>query len=359
MGSVIDDARVLRWRMHSQFAERGGTVAEIARRSVGIQAQDAGAARLALRARGLREAAAVARAYEAGEVVSSWLMRGTLHLVPAEDLRPLLALLGERNAAAGARRRRELGLTEDVCRRALAALPEVLGTPPGRSLSRAELVAALNERGAGIEPEGQAPAHLMAFAAARGLLHRGADVAPREPGYVLMEQEQEQEQVSAERVAEELALHYAGAFGPAGPADFAHWSGLTLTTARRAFERAGLPEAAPGLHTAPGATVPPAGPPLVRLLGAYDSYLLGYRDRELMLDQSFARLINAGGGVVRPALVADGKVLGTWRRDGPRLVVDPFAGLPAAVLRGLRAEAVDLGRFLGEGEPELRVLPSE
>ncbi|GAA0690471.1 winged helix DNA-binding domain-containing protein [Kitasatospora atroaurantiaca] len=338
---MTDDAELLRRRMHAQFLPRTDDVAGIARRAGGIQAQDAPAARLALRARGLRDQGAVARAYAAGEVVCSWLMRGTLHLVPAEDLAPLLALLGQRNLAATARRRRELGLTEEVCRQALAAIPEVLGEP----LGRADLIAALIARGVQVDPKGQAPAHLTGYAAAHGLICRGADVAPREPGYRLLPPPPP---VDADRALAELARRYAAAFGPAGPADFAAWAGLTQALGRRAFALAELMEAAPGLYVAPDSAAPPPGPPLVRLLGAYDTYLLGYRDREPMLDRAHAKRINAGGGVIKPALVVDGRVLGTWRKDGDTLVVERFARLPAAARPGLEAEAADIGRFLGE-----------
>lgn len=314
---MTDEDGLLRWRMHSQFAHRKATVAEIAARAPGIQAQDAGAARLGLRARGPAEAAAVQRAYQAGEVVSSWLMRGTLHLVPTGQLRPLLAVFGARNIAAGARRRRELGLTEAVLGRALAVLPEVLSEP----LSRAELVARLNERGVGVEPTGQAPAHLTAYAAGLGLLCRGAELAPREPGYQLLPPGAE---ADPEQAAAELAARYVAAFGPVGPADFAAWSGLTQAVGRRAF--AGLPEVGDGLFAVGGP--PGEGEPLVRLLGGFDNYLLGYRDRGLMLDQRYAKRINAGGGLVRPALVVDGRVLGSWRRDGGRVVVEPFEAVP-------------------------------
>ncbi|MFI5529598.1 winged helix DNA-binding domain-containing protein [Kitasatospora sp. NPDC051853] len=329
---MTSDDELLRWRMHSQFRD-GGTVAAVAGRAPGIQAQDAAAARLGLRARGLTEAAAVERAYADGEVVASWLMRGTLHLVPREQLPSLLALFGERNIAAGARRRRELGLTEEVLARAERALPEVLTEP----LGRAELVARLNGRGVGVEPTGQAPAHLTAYLAGRGLLCRGAEVAPREPGYVPLTVEA----VDPEEAAAGLAARYVAAFGPVSVADFAAWSGLPQALGKRAF--AGLPEVADGLHATGEAPGP--GGPVVRLLGAYDNYLLGYRDRSLMLDQRFAKRVNAGGGVVRPTLVVDGRVRGTWARgkDG-RPVVEPFEPLPEELWA---AEAGAVAEFLG------------
>ncbi|MFJ1702896.1 winged helix DNA-binding domain-containing protein [Kitasatospora sp. NPDC088346] len=340
---MSDDAELLRWRMHAQFGGRPAGVAEAARRCAGVQAQDAGAVRLALRARGVAGPGEVAAAYEAGEVVATWLMRGTLHLVPAGDAAGLVALFRERRLAAGARRRRELGLTEELCARALAVAPALLDPPP----SRAALVARLREHGVPVEPAGQAPAHLMAFLAAHGVLCRGADVAPREPGHRPVPP-------GREVTAGDLARGYLRAFGPAGPADLAAWAGLAPVDARRAFEAAGAVETAPGLAVLPGAAPPPSGPPLVRLLGPYDTYLLGYRSRDVMLDPARTKLVNAGGGVVRPVLVADGRVLGTWRRAGGELLVEAFGPLPAAVRAGLAEEAAAVGEFRSEALP-LRV----
>ncbi|HEV2918921.1 MAG TPA: crosslink repair DNA glycosylase YcaQ family protein, partial [Actinomycetota bacterium] len=91
--------------------------------------------------------------------------------------------------------------------------------------------------------------------------------------------------------------------------------------------------------------------PVVRLLGRFDDYLLGWRDRDLVLDPRFAGQIQAGGWI-HPALVVDGRVAGTWRarRAGGRLAVTvaPFSGrLPRGTRPALEAEAADLGRFLG------------
>ncbi|MFD9127762.1 DNA glycosylase AlkZ-like family protein [Kitasatospora sp. NPDC059571] len=343
----MDDQELLRRRMHAQFGRPEGAAAAVARSSAGVQAQDAAAARLALRARGVADPAEPGRALAAGEVVVLPLMRGTLHLVPAADARWLLGLFAGRNLAGGARRRRELGLTEEVCARALDLLPGLLEVPR----SRAELVALLNAEGVGIDPAGQAPAHLMGYAAAYGVLCRGADIAPREPGYVPLPPGGP----APADPAAALALRYLAAFGPAGPADFAAWAGLPLAAARRALEAAGPAEEAPGLFAAPGADGPPAGGPAVRLLGAYDGYLLGYRDRSAMLDGAFAKRINAGGGVIRPALVADGRILGTWRRERGALLVEPFGRLPREVRDALEGEAAAVAAFLG-GEAVLKLL---
>jgi hypothetical protein len=262
-------------------------------------------------------------------------MRGTLHLVAADDVRWLLGLFGERNRLAGARRRAQLGLDDALCARALDAIADVLADGP---LPRAELVDRLVAGGIAVDPRGQAPAHLVAYAATSGLICRGPDLDGDEPGYVLVDRWVARSREPDDPLAE-LTRRYLGAFGPAGPADLAAWSGLPLGVARTGFESVGVDTAA----SAAGAP----GEPTVRLIGAFDTFLLGYRDRAGILPAAHAKRIIPGGGVIHPAVVRDGQVVGRWRLRRDTVEVEPFEPLDADTLARLAAEAADLGRFLG------------
>lgn len=59
-----------------------------------------------------RSLASVRAACDAGEIVRSWPMRGTLHLVAAEDIGWMCALTAPRMFAQSAKRRQELGVDE-------------------------------------------------------------------------------------------------------------------------------------------------------------------------------------------------------------------------------------------------------
>jgi hypothetical protein len=95
--------------------------------------------------------------------------------------------------------------------------------------------------------------------------------------------------------------------------------------------------------------------PSVRLLGAFDTYLLGYRGRDPALAPAHAKRIQAGGGIIHPAVLVDGRVAGTWRlrRDGRpapgavTIAVEPFVPLDPALRPAIEADAADIGRFLG------------
>jgi len=358
-----DQVRRARMRAQRLTGRRPRSVAEVVRALGGLQAQDTPASRLALRPRstGL-DADAVRRACNQDRsVVRTWAMRGTLHMVAAEDAGWLVGLLGPAFAAAGRRRRRQLGLDDRLLGRAQEALPAVLTDGP---LPRAELVRALAAKGVEVNPDGQAPAHLVGYAALTGLICRGPDLAGDEASYVLVEDwvgpVSRARALDGDDALAELARRYLAGHGPAAPEDLAAWSGLATGRARQAFDLVAgeLAEVeldgrrlwAPGGARARRAPARSQGP-VVRLLGRFDDYLLGWRDRELVLDPRFATRIQAGGGWIHPAVVVDGRVAGTWRsrRAGDRLqvTVEPFGRLPAGARPGLEAEAADLGRFLG------------
>src|SRR5690606_22511181 len=109
-------------------ASDAATPGEVVRRMLAMQGQDLPGARwsIGLRLAGGTESG-VAAAFEAGDIVRSWTMRGTLHVVAGEDLGWLLSLTGRRMIAATARRRAELGISDgdlarasDLAGRALA-----------------------------------------------------------------------------------------------------------------------------------------------------------------------------------------------------------------------------------------------
>lgn len=345
--------RVLAERVDAQgLADpRVGTPLEAVRRVGSLQAQDGRALRLAIRARadGLDEAAVRAAFEQPDGLVVTWLMRGTLHAVPVEDVGWLLKLLRPPRTA-GRTRRQALGLTDDLLDRALPLLDEMLRPGP---LTRAEIVGELAHRGVAVG-SGQAPAHLLAVAAREGVICRGAD-RDDEPTYVrLAERARQAPPLDRDEALARLAWRYLSGHGPAAAADLAAWSGLPLRDARVGL--AGLDGRIEEIRIqgAPAYRVPGEPRPrdrTVRLLPAFDEYALGYKGRRLALDPAYAPRIQAGGGIVHPAVLAGGRIIGTWRQLRTRaaltVAVEPFGPLPRDARPGLETEAADVGRFVG------------
>lgn len=327
-----DEVRWLRVRAQGLAGDASGSVTDAVRAAAAVQAQAAGPARLQIRSRakGLR-AADVDAAVADRAVVRTWLMRGTIHMVAADDLRPFLSLLGPVNLAAGRRRREQLGLTDAMCARAMDALAKILAG--GRALTRAELVAELAGHGVVIDLKTQQPPHLLAFAANSGLICRGPDAVRDEPTYVLLEEwltPPDAASPDRESALHRLAERYFTAYGPATAVDLAAWSGLPAADANAAFDlvRDSLDDVGYGnqrLFVLRGAEPAPPERPH-RLLARFDPYLLGHRSRELILDPAFAKRVNAGGGMIAQTMLNAGRVVGTWKPGR----LEPFEELSAA-----------------------------
>ncbi|WP_410584888.1 winged helix DNA-binding domain-containing protein [Amycolatopsis sp. lyj-108] len=341
---TLSDNDIRAVRAHAQLLTApAADVLAVARSVAAIQAQSTPAARLAIRARSRGLTAPDVDGSRA--VARTWLMRKTLHLVPTADLRWLNRLFGPRNVQAGQGRRTQLGLTDELCERALAKLQDLL---PGKALTRQQILDGLAADGIALDARSQAPAHLLAYAANHGLLCRGQDDGT-EPTYVLLDEWVTDDHTPDEPHAE-LAHRYLTAYGVATAEDFGAWSGLPLGLCRKAFAALDLVPAGHGFALSEtGLSAPPCPP---RLLGAFDTYLLGYRDRELLLDQAEAKRVNSGGGMIAPTVLVDGRIAGTWhtKRTAKRtkVVVEPFVTLPRSAIAGLESEVDDYGRFLGE-----------
>jgi DNA glycosylase AlkZ-like len=335
----------------------------------GVQAQEQPAAALAVRARTtglLAEAVEQARLVERS-IIRTWAMRGTLHLLASEDVGWLLALLGPTFMAASSRRRAELGLDADTTDRGVRALRKLLAANGPQT--RAQIAERLDAQG--IPVAGQALIHLIGYAALAGVVCQGPDHEGK-PAYVLLADWADMGKALApEAAAAELARRYLAAYGPATPEDLATWSGLARGVVRDAWQRisdevievkvAGRATWLLAAHTA-RLDERPDERPSVRLLPGYDTYLLGYRTRELAVTATHARLVHPGGGVLRPVLLVDGRAAGVWRST-PRkrqlvIVVKPFAELTEAVLTTLTTEAEDVGRFLGRAAT-LQLAPAD
>jgi hypothetical protein len=365
-----DHVRRMHLRAQSLDPRAAAGVAQVVRLLCGVQAQEPPAAALAVRARAVGLVAADlehARVHERS-VVRTWGMRGTLHLVATEDLAWLLPLLGPIFIAASARRRAALGLDEETCAKGIRAMSALLAAHG--PLTRAELVDQLAARG--IDLLGQARAHLIQRAAFEGLICFGPDRGT-EPTYILLDDWIDRRRAVSRDVAlAELARRYLTAYGPARLEDFAAWSGMPMRESRIGWERIAdelLAVEAAGTvawmlkeHALRLEEPLPASLPVVRLLPRYDTYLLGYRQRDFIVAPQFAKRINAGGGIVHPTLLVDGRAAGTWkgtqRRNGLAVIVTPFDDLAPAVQPGLESDAADVGRFLGTNATLQITMPS-
>ena len=277
------------------------------------------------------------RALRREQVVKAALMRGTLHLVSARDY-PLYVTALRKEVApwsnGRARPTREL-------------VAEVRAHVRREPRTARELVAFLEERrGQAGEVENLRDLawlrHLIPlqplpdtaeWGFTRGVRFRAAAVG-RPP--------------LADALAQ-LVRRYLAAFGPATRADVASWSGQVLRTLDPAFRslqlRRFVDEDGRELVDVPRAPLAEGDEPApVRFLSRWDELLIAHADRRRVLPEEHAvRKLVLGGA---PTMLVDGFVAGTWKVDGGRVVVEPFAPLPRGIRGDVAEEAERLEAFL-------------
>jgi hypothetical protein len=327
--------------------------AEIAQSVAGIQAQEQYGHRLSFRSRSRRLTAAdVDRARtEERSLIRTWLMRKTIHLIAAEDAGWMLPLFEPPIERWSRRRLEQLGMPARTQEKALRVIAGALEDEP---ITRKEARERVTE--AGIELNAQTGLHVSGLAVTTGLAILGSDRGAQTQLVRRQDWIGEQPPFDRERALAELARRYIGAFAPATDRDFAYWSGLNLGDVRAGLEAIAqeLEEVQVGGETMLALRgrlprLPKAGQ--VRMLGMFDTYLLGYKDRSFTAGDEHHETVSDRGGGIYPVILRDGVVLGGWRmsRRAGNLEVslnDPDS-LPAEVRPAVEAEIEDIARFEG------------
>ena len=342
-----------------------GSVPAAVRSMPALQAQDLQASLWAVGQRVPGSRLADVRAtLDRGEIVRSWPMRGTLHLLAPEDLKWILAITSARLVKSLAGRHRDLGISSaDVDAAAEAALLRVAG---GAAASRAEMFQAFEQ--AGQSTAGQRGIHLLAMLCQRGLLVQGPLAGNQQLVVAVDDWIKYSRTLDREEGIAEWLFRYLRSHGPATERDFAWWSGIPLTETRAALAEVRdrlvelgfegktywlSPETAALLEDG----VP--GQRAVLALPGFDEFLLGYTDRSIALPAHHAdKIVPGGNGVFKKTIVAGGEVVGTWAAPGNgrggAVVAEPFDGvngLRPAARKSFELQAAKYRRFLGLDRP--------
>ena len=348
-------AEILRRRLENQALARTAfrSPEEVVAWFGAVQAQDylGSLWALGLRSRDATEAT-VEAAVSRRAIVRTWPMRGTLHFVAAADVRWITRLLAPRVLARNAARiKREVGVDATVVARCREVIARAL--QGGQRLERAALYQALESKK--IATGDSRGLHILGWLAMEGTLCL-AGRNGRQHTFALLD-----EWIPKSRVLEhdaalaELATRYFSSHGPATLPDFMWWAGITAKDAQAAIDGA-RPRLArevieqrawfSGARTRKRFHGPAA--PRVKLLPGFDEYTVAYSDRALLVQD--ATRAN-GMGLLSPVVVADGRVVGNWKRslvkDAVQVTAKLLRPLTLAENQALAESARAFAHFLG------------
>lgn len=362
----LDKVRNLRARAQLlNGSELPGQPEQVVQSVIGFQAQELPSAYLSIRARSQGITANQLQQVHQVEAAFAWTwcMRGTLHLITAQDARWMIPLLGPGAISGDRRRLARLGWTDNSARKGIEIILALL--EEHGEITRSEIAAQFEKNG--LPFQGQAPVHLIFKAACEGLITT-AGFRGSKPAYTLFESRHGKlNPIPREQGLAELATRFLSAYGPARVQDFSAWSGLKMSEAKLAWQQISS-QIVDGevngltLQMLAGQLdklfIKTIHPPVLRLLPRFDTYLLGYADRSWMIDPEFEGRLFPGGGIISAVIALDGLVVGVWKlipgKQKKIIEAEIFRNQPTHLYSLIEKEAADIGRFLAN-QIDLRI----
>lgn len=339
---------------------------DVVSRLCGLHAQVMSSAELTLWARvdGLERDAVRRALWDDRTLVKTWAMRGTLHLLRADEYPVWQGALGSYRHYLKPSWLKAFGTDEEGLDRLVDAVSEAL---EGELLTREELARAVAESsgsedlgakladswGAFLKPASFRGGLCFAPDAGRNVRFTRPDTwigswEPVDPG-----------EANAEVLRRYLAVH-----GPARREDFARWWAVSPAQAGKRIAALG-DEVAPVDVEGTSAWMLAAEVPRARaratrpartvsLLPAFDQWVIGAsRDEPALIAGDNKGRVYRRQGWISPVLLVNGRMDGVWRheRKGDRVLVtiEPFVDLAAWARAEAEAEAERLATFLGGG----------
>jgi hypothetical protein len=357
------------WRVQRQYLDRrapAGDMLAIASRLCGLHAQVLSSSVLTLWARmeGLERGAVQQALWKDRTLVKTWAMRGTLHLIPADELPLWHAVLATtRRYLRPAAWKKYFGITIEELDRLTEAIGTVLD---GRVMTREELAREVGKlTGSRAFAKNLAAGSwgtILKPAAFTGRLCFGPSVGTRvcftrPSGWVRIPLEL----IDQQSAIAEVTRRYLAAYGPATYHDLARWwGGGGVAIARQWIQSVGYevtPIEVEGKHawmlTDDVRDIQQVRPTRsVRLLPAFDQYVVAASHHtEHLLPGNLRSRVYRPQGWISPVLLVNGFMQGVWRHEvkGSQIevVIESFVKLPVWVKRAAASEAERLAEFLG------------
>jgi len=165
--------------------------------------------------------------------------------------------------------------------------------------------------------------------------------------------------VSQEKAEDELLARYLRSFGPATLADFTLWLGMYARDSKAIWSRNVEKLAHVEVDRVKMAILEQdlqeldstkAAQPSIRLLPNFDSFLLGHKSHRNIVDEVNHKMIYRSAGWISPVLLINGRAAGVWsyaqNKSALEVRIMPFSKIQDRIVSQIKAEAAELGKFL-------------
>jgi len=315
--------------------------------------------------------------YKAKSLVKTWVMRGTLHVIPSIHLpiynRALRRMWFEHHG-----RFMRAPDWPSIDERRNVIYPIILEALTQKPLKRK----ALNDKVRSLLKDNSKPYERL-FSGWGGILKEtayegltvSAQPCERESCFARLDKwlpHIKLDEISEEEAHKRLLIKHLRGYGPATQQDFCLWSGIMADDAKKAIEnasstitevkvegnRARFLLLKKDLELLDSVKLDEKTPPC--LLPKYDSLLLGHKDRtRIIQDEHKKRVFKPKVGDIAATVLINGRIVGTWRHKKSKraltIMITPFQKISKEDLKEVEQKAKELCQYMGAEELNLSV----
>jgi len=312
--------------------------------------------------------------YKAKILVRIWCMRGTLHIISSNDL-PIYNKALKRMWFEHHGRFMKSPDWPPIEERKSVVYPKIIEALSEKPLKREEFIAKVRSL-----LGDQAKPYKKWFSAWGGMLketcYEGFTVHAQPCGVEACFARLDKwlpnlnlDALNEEQAKEKLLLKYLHGYGPASVQDFASWSGLMISDARKTLENVTSEleevriEGIKGQFWIPKKDykslmkVDLEEKTPAHLLPKFDSFVLGHKNRTRIIQKEFMKQVFRKAGDIASTVIVDDNIVGTWRykktRKSVTVTIAPFEKFEKDDLEKIRKEAEGLGDFMRVSEVKL------
>jgi len=311
----MNDAQLLKQRLLNQHLIKPeySSVSKLVNYFGAVQAQDFAMSKWAI---GIRTPGATQKKVEAalnkGSILRTHVLRPTWHLVSAEDIYWMIELSAAKIKAIMCSNEKKLGIDEALFKKTNMIIEKALSKH--EQLNRDEITQLFNKHKIAVNENRLS--HFLIRAELDAIICSGKIINNKNTYALLDNRVTNKKTINREEALCMLAEKYFRSRGPATVVDFAWWSGLSLTDAKKGLHAVEAKLEKEKINSSvyyfksPNNTAGITS--AVFALPAFDEYLISYKNRAPALHSNKKNIsIN---GIFWPVIIAEGKVAGMWSR---------------------------------------------